>query len=351
MTNISNILITMTLLISQASADTDTADPARADQDSAPVAQQVTYTERPGLELIDLSSAQADPERFEAPSGRTIEQENVAVDDAPPAPDEVASYTGGAAARVRQPDGTPMAGHLYVLMATVGSHDRARLYDQTPFTHDQEPRADAAESNRLAAETAAEITGVEVDPVELTNAPRGGTSGGLIYLIAYLNLVSDGAFTAHVRVAATGALDAEGYIVHVRGMDEKLGAARLAGADVLFTPSSPSHPQLAAHAARHAGHTYRTRHGRVSLAEERGLDDYQLWGATQPDGVDVVNVGHIADVAAYLCGAGSVYACSIAGDLGLTITSDELTWYDIARAAHTPSDDVPLGDPSLGAIN
>ena len=117
------------------------------------------------------------------------------------------------------------------------------------------------------------------------------------------------------------------------------------------TSSSPSHPQLAEHAARHAGHSYRTRHGQVTLAEERGLDDYRAWGAAAPDGVDVVSVGHIADVAAYLCGAGSDFACSIVDELGSTITSDELTWYDVARAADTPSDDLPLGHPSLGGLN
>lgn len=60
MKSISNILLTITLLISQTSADTDASDAARTDQDSAAVAQQVASTERPDLELIDVSSVQAE---------------------------------------------------------------------------------------------------------------------------------------------------------------------------------------------------------------------------------------------------------------------------------------------------
>ena len=272
----------------------------------------------------------------------------VAADAGPP--DDVADYVGGIAARLRRTDETPVAGRLYVLMATVGSDERARLYEQTPFTHDNGAHADTIESNERAVEAAESITGVEVEQIEFTTAPGGGPSAGLIYLIAYLNVISHGAFTADVNVAATGELDAEGYIGHVRGVDEKLGAAHLAGADVFFAPSAPSHPKLAEHAARRSGYVYRSRYGRATLASERGLDDYETWGADRPKGLDVVEVGHIADVAAYLCGAASEYACSIVDLLGATITSDTLTAYDIVRAAHTPSAGPTLGDPSLGAL-
>lgn len=273
---------------------------------------------------------------------------NIAADDG--APDDVADYIGGIAARLRRADGTAVPGSLYLMMATVGSDQQARLYEQTPFTHDNGAHADTIESNVRAVEAAESITGVEIEQIEFTSAPGGGPSAGLIYLIAYLNVISHGAFTGDIDVAATGQLEAEGYIGHVKAVDEKLGAAHLAGADVFFTASAPSHRKLAEHAARHAGYVYRSRYGRATLVSERGLDDYETWGAGRPEGLDVVKVGHIADVAAYLCGAASEYACSIADLLGATITSDTLTAYDIARAAHTPSADPTLGDPSLGSL-
>lgn len=265
-------------------------------------------------------------------------------------PDQVADHVGGIAARLRRSDGTPLPGHLYLMMATVGSREHARLFEQTPFTHNHGQHADTIESNHLAIEAAEAITGNDIEHIEFTTAPGGGPSGGLIYLIAYLNLISHGAFTGQLIVAATGQVEDEGYIGHIKGVDEKLGAADLAEADVFFTASTPSHAKVAEHAERHAGHIYRTRHGQATLASERGLDDYQTWGTTRPDALDVVKVGHVADVAAYLCGATSNYACSIADQLGAITTSDTLTAYDIARAANTPANDLPLGHPNSGSF-
>ncbi len=262
------------------------------------------------------------------------------------APDRVADHVGGIAARLRRADGTTVAGHLYLLLATVGSEEHARLFEQTPFTHDRGAHADTIESNRLAAAAAEALTGHDVEHVEFTTAPGGGPSGGLIYLIAYLNLTSDGAFTGDLRVAATGELRAEGYIAPVTAANEKVGAAELAGTDVFFTSAAPSHAAVAEHGGRHTGHRFRSRHGRSPLATERSLDEYETWGATRPDALDIVSVGHVADVAAYLCGAGSGYACAVADQLGTTITSDTLTDYDLIRlATATASTDITIVHP------
>lgn len=74
--------------------------------------------------------------------------------------------------------------------------------------------------------------------------------------------------------------------------------------------------------------------GREPLRVERQLGEFEQLGATAPDGVDLVVVGHIADVAAYLCGSGSDVACTIADQLGEQITSDPaITYFDRARGA------------------
>jgi hypothetical protein len=266
-------------------------------------------------------------------------------------PDRVADHVGGIAARLRRADGTAVPGAIYLLMATVGSDERARLFDTTPFTHDQGAHADTIESNHLAATAAEAITGTDVELIEFTTAPGGGPSGGLTYLIAYLNIVSGGAFTGDLRVAASGALAPEGYIAPIRTANEKAGAAQLSGADVFFTSSDPSHAALAEHAGRHVGR-FHTRYGRATLAVERRLDEYSAWGATAPNTMDVVSVGHIADVAAYFCGAGSDYACSIAARLGTTITSDTLTEHDLVRMADgARTADHQLFSPTPGSVH
>jgi hypothetical protein len=266
-------------------------------------------------------------------------------------PDRVAGYVGGLAARLRDGDGAEVPGDLYLLMATVGSEAPARLYAQTPFTHDGPPRDDTVASNQLAARTVEDITGNEVDMVEFTSAPGGGPSGGLLYTIAYLNIASNGAFTSGLRIAATGEVVDEGYLDPITAPNEKVGAAHLAGVDAIFMTSAPSHPTAAEYAARMAGDPYRTRHGRVNLFEERSLADYQAFGVDRPDSMDIILVGHISDVAAYLCGTGSTYACKILDRLGPTLTSDPDL--DVNRNPATDNSIIqapPLGDPSLGNL-
>lgn len=236
--------------------------------------------------------------------------------DRPVAADVVAGYVGGIAARVRTATGSPVPGNLFVLMATAGSDAHARLYDKTPYTHDYGVHADVVKSNVTAVETVEGITGEDLDPVDLTTAPGGGPSGGLIYAITYLNIISNGAFTGDVRVAATGRLSSHGYVHPINAIDEKIAAAHLAGADVLFTPSTPTNENIDEYGARLVGELFRARNTGAALAEERRLDNYRDWGADHPNGMDVVGIRHIADVAAYLCGTGSNYACGIVDILG-----------------------------------
>ncbi|MGA7759327.1 MAG: S16 family serine protease [Ilumatobacteraceae bacterium] len=229
------------------------------------------------------------------------------------APDAVAQYVGGIAARIYTVDGSPVPGNVFVLMAIAGSDEHARLFDQTRYTHDQGIASDTLESNLTAVEVVEMITGADLHLLDFTTAPGGGPSGGLIYAISYLNIVSDGAFTGDVRVAATGQLGVQGYVHAINGIDEKTGAAHLADADVLFTPSTPSTDNIDAYGTRHVGELFRARNTGAPLAEERQLDHYRNWGTDRPVGMDIVGTRHIADVAAYLCGTGSKYACDILG--------------------------------------
>jgi hypothetical protein len=228
-------------------------------------------------------------------------------------PDEIAAHVGGAAARLRVNGDAAVPGDLFVLFASDGSDDHARLYDQTPYalvSSHVHPEMRASMEN--AAAVVGEIVGRDIPNSDFTSAPGGGYSAGVTFAVGYLNMMSDGAFTGGLRVAATGSMDEHGYLDWVSAIDEKTAAAHLAGAEVMFTSTTPAFSTIDEYATRFAGDPHGTRRTGAPLAEERGWDHYQLLGEQRPvDGMDVVAVAHLGDVAAYLCGAGSEDACTV----------------------------------------
>ena len=228
-------------------------------------------------------------------------------------PDEVGSQVGGVAARVHVGDETAVPGELFALFATNGSDAKTRLYDDTAYTlvrADVHP--DMESSNRTAAGVVAEIMGEDISPLEFTSAPAGGFSAGLTFAIGYLNVISGGAFTDDVAVASTGTLDDDGYVDWVTAIDEKTAAAHMAGVDVMFTSAAPAFFTVDSYGNRLEGDLHGARRTGVGLGSERNWSGYEQLGAGRPtSGMDIVAVAHLGDVAAYLCGAGSDFACDV----------------------------------------
>ena len=228
-------------------------------------------------------------------------------------PDEIAAHAGGVAARLYDAGQVPVPGDVFALFATDGSDRMARLFDMTAYTlvrPDVHPEMVA--SNVTAAAVVAEVVGHEVPAIEFTSAPAGGFSAGLTFAIGYLNAASDGAFTGGLRIASTGTLDDDGYVDWVTAIDEKTAAAHLAGVDVMFTSAKPSFSTVDSYGARFEGELYRARRTGAALTSERNWSSYELLGAQRPTaGMDIVAVAHLGDVAAYLCGAGSDFACEV----------------------------------------
>ena len=229
--------------------------------------------------------------------------------------DMVSDHVGGIAARLYDADGTPIVGDVFLLIGSGGSTPNARVYDSTPYTHDRGTHPDIVASNLLAAQTVSTITGSDVDFIEMTNGPGGGPSGGLTRAIAYLNVLSDGAFTADLRIAVTGQLSPEGHVSAIDDIDAKAAAAHLADADVLFTPSVPTDEARDAYGARLAGELVRDPSTGRSLNDPRRVELFRRWGADRPAGMDIIDVRHLIDVSSYLCGAGSAFACHITEQL------------------------------------
>ena len=232
-----------------------------------------------------------------------------------PEPDRQGSEAGGIAARLHADGDRPLPGDLFLLMAEAGSERVARLYDETPFQHDGGAHDETADSNRIAADLAGRVTGAELAPLELTSAPGGGPSGGLVYALGYLDLVTGGGFTGGLRVAASGTIAPDGYVGPITAIDEKVAAASLAEVSVLFTASVPDAATVASYGGRYIGEMHWVRSADTSLAEQRSWDRYLEWGADRPAGMDIVAVRHLGDVAAYLCGAGSADACDVCDQL------------------------------------
>ena len=226
-------------------------------------------------------------------------------------PDRTGDQEGGIAARLHDADGRPIAGEVFLLIGSGGSTAPARVYDTTPYVHDHEVHPDTVASNRIANRTVRALTGTPVDLVEMTNAAAGGPSGGVTRAIAYLDIVSDGAFTGDLRVAATGRMRPGGHLGAIEDIDSKTVAAHLADVDVLFTPTVPSVAARQAHGARVVGELVRDADSGDVLNDPDRVELFHEWGADRPAGMDIVDVRHLIDVSSYLCGAGSDFACEI----------------------------------------
>jgi hypothetical protein len=226
-------------------------------------------------------------------------------------PDVVADHPGGTAARLFDDGGSPIPGHVFLLLGPAGPAASARLYDTTPYIPAGGRHPDTVESNLVANRAVRAITGSDIEVVDMTSGSGSGPSGGLTRAIAYLNVVSDGQFTGDLRIAATGQLSPDGHIGGIDNIDPKTVAAHLADADVLFTPTIPTERVRVAHGARLVGEVARHPEAGRSLNDPRRLASFRQWGASRPVGMDIVDARHLIDVSSYLCGTGSAFACTV----------------------------------------
>jgi hypothetical protein len=131
-------------------------------------------------------------------------------------------------------------------LAYVTPSNRLQVFDHTPPTaHGSTFRI--ARSHDLAWRVATELLADDSDalPADMPDWARprtgvaDGSSGGLIFTLADLDLLTPGRLAGELRVAGTGAIGSDGSVMIVRLIDAKLAAARLARADVFFAPETP----------------------------------------------------------------------------------------------------------------
>lgn len=261
--------------------------------------------------------------------------------------DITAAYRGGTAARLIGGD-TPVPGDVFELLGLPGLDLPARVWDETPYPYSRpEEHPDSRRSNADARALVAELVGERIAAVELTTPSGGGSSVGLAYTLGYLNLWADGGFTGAVSVAATGRLEAFGWIGPVTALDEKLAAAAAAGVDVVFTPTWPDESSIEEHEVRQLGTLTSSRFPGAVIGEARKWDEYRRWGSElAPDRIDLVGVRHIGDVAAYLCGAGSPLACDLLDVISAHVRHDPAL---LSLAGARPDGTVPPASGPTGA--
>jgi hypothetical protein len=139
-----------------------------------------------------------------------------------------------------------------------------------------------------------------------------GTSAGLLFALADVDLMTGASLAGHLRVAATGSLGSDGSVTDVRMVDAKLAAARLVPIDVVFAPRFPSGAGSATLVASHLGRPDANR----TIGDWLNTDGYEAAGRQAADRsgtVALVSVDDIRQALAWLCGRlGRPVTCSVA---------------------------------------
>ena len=140
-----------------------------------------------------------------------------------------------------------------------------------------------------------------------------GPSAGLIFTLAYIDLLTHGALVGDLRVAGTGGISVDGYVFSVAGIEAKVATALLARPDVIFTPR-PS--KLVEHTTVIGAVDNRYPAAGDTIADWLDLGSYEQAGrdaAGHAGTVAFVVVHDFRQALAWLCGrTSSVTACVIA---------------------------------------
>ena len=139
-----------------------------------------------------------------------------------------------------------------------------------------------------------------------------GTSAGLLFALADVDLMTGDSLVGHLRVAATGSIGSDGSVTDVRMVGAKLAAARLVPVDVVFAPQFPSGTASVTLVPSHLGRPDANR----TIGDWLNTDGYEAAGrqaAGRSGTIALVGVDDIRQALAWLCGrVGQPLTCSVA---------------------------------------
>jgi hypothetical protein len=217
---------------------------------------------------------------------------------------------GGQAVRI-EVDDTRLNTQLSVWyrLAYIEGGSRLRVFEHYPATvHD--PAQSIVESQTIAWHFANVVLGLDnaVAPGAPppwarfhTNNDTGG-SGGLIFTLAYLDLLSPAALVGDLRIAGTGGIGDNGVVTPASNVEIKLAAAALTHPDVVFSPRPSKWVDDVT--IVESEHT-RTPDPGYSIGEWLNLDGFEQAGrdaAGNAGTVAYVVVHDLRQVLAWLCG-------------------------------------------------
>jgi len=228
---------------------------------------------------------------------------------------------GGNADRFEVGDGGDVAERSawYLLSYVVGG-DRIQVHDHGA-TSTTGVASDIAKSENTAWHVAAAVLGgrggiARPGEIPAWARPRtgasDGTSAGIVFALADVDLLTPGRLAGDLRVAGTGAMGSDGVVTGVRGVDAKLAAARLAHVDVMFAPDFPAGTLSVTRVIAHVGSNDPER----SIGDWLNAAGYESAGrraAVVGGRIALVQIDDVRQALAWLCGrTGGRVVCAVA---------------------------------------
>ncbi len=218
---------------------------------------------------------------------------------------------GGEATRIELDDAGRSAGlSAWYRLAYVEGDSRLRVFEHYSATT-RPATSDIVESEnaawRLANQTAAPAGSASAS----NRLPRSawfrtgndtGPSAGLMFTLAYIDLLTPGRLVGNLRVAGTGAIGRDGVVAPVSNVDVKVAAALLARPDVVFTPTASNSIE---HTTIIESHHTRLPADGYTVAEWLNTQGYEQAGrdaARHPGTAAFVVVHDFRQALAFLCG-------------------------------------------------
>jgi hypothetical protein len=218
---------------------------------------------------------------------------------------------GGQAARIELDDAKLNAAtSAWYRLAYIDGGTRLQVFEHSTVTTTG-PQSDAIQSETIAWHLANQALGLHSQ--QATQAPppnwahirtgnQTGFSAGLIFTLAYIDLLTPGQLVGNLRIAGTGGVGPDGVVTPAFGIDVKVAAALLTRPDVIFTTSAPDSID---HVTIIEFHHTRNPDPGYTVAEWLNLNQYRQAGqdaASHQGTLAVVEVHDLRQALAYLCG-------------------------------------------------
>ena len=206
-------------------------------------------------------------------------------------------------------------------LAFVDRGTRLRVFEDYATTT-RGPESDIVDSENVAWRLANKVVGTDNGPAASDKPPSWarvrtgndtGSSAGLMFTLAYIDLLTPGPLAGNLRVAGTGGIGPDGVVTPAFGLEVKVAAAMLTQPDVVFTTSPPTSIEHVT--VVESEHTRLPTAG-YTVGEWLNVNGYEQAGriaASSPGTAAVVVVHDIRQATAWLCGrTGNTSVCSIA---------------------------------------